>query len=35
LKNIGLMGVIDDLKRDQANFKVFNMRWLIFKNQYS
>ena len=26
LKNIGLMGVIDDLKRDQANFKVFNMR---------
>ena len=26
LKNIGLMGVIDDMKRDQANFKVFNMR---------
>ena len=26
LKNIGLMGVIDDFKRDQANFKVFNMR---------
>ena len=26
LKNIGLMGVIDDLKRDKVNFKVFNMR---------